>query len=280
MSLSERQQKIIERLRPKSIHHGQLDAFLIAVPLSESTVSPERLEFLKNSLKAQGSNLVPLIVRRSEAYEDEEYEVVYGADWVVAAKAIDVEKLWVWVFDLTDEQAVAIRTEMQELIGSFEPSSSSGRDNIQLDKEIEKLLDQKLQSLTASINKLASSSSNQPSSVTKDRLEQLDSRVNRLTSVIERLVESVDRLMPKPINLLEAHPDEIDDKLIDAGVSDKQRKAALKAIEQWKSSSEGLTWSNLKQSTQTGSPHKVKDFGGNTYTKLKRVSFIPTATIS
>jgi hypothetical protein len=123
MDYTKRQQQIRDRLRPKPIHHGQLEAFLIAVPdLKLEDIPVDRKQFLKDSLEQEGSNLIPLIVRRTEAYEEEEYEVVYGADWCLVAKEIDLERVWVWVFDLTDEQAIATRQEMELLTNSVPTS--------------------------------------------------------------------------------------------------------------------------------------------------------------
>ncbi|MFK0731575.1 MAG: ParB N-terminal domain-containing protein, partial [Gloeotrichia echinulata HAB0833] len=122
MNAAERRDRIVEYLRIKPISHGQIYTFQIAIPESEVVELPfEKREQLKMSLTQQGTNLIPLIVRRTEAYsEEEEYEVVYGADWCLVAKELDIEKLWVWVFNLTDEQAAAAKQEMQQLLGYSE----------------------------------------------------------------------------------------------------------------------------------------------------------------
>lgn len=275
MDLSKRRQSIRDSLRPKPIHHGQLDTSLIAIPITESHVAPERLEILKESLQTQGSNLLNLVVRRSDAYEDEEYEVVYGADWLVAAKELELEKVWVWVFDMDDEQAAATKEEMEQLVGSLETESRTQAEGEQ-DQSIAELLNTTLQPIISSINKLASAPSSNTSSFTVDRLEQIDSRINRLSSVIEGLSQKVDRLLPPPkINLTESTQEEIDDALLGIGVSDKQRRAALKAVEYWKSPGNTLTWSNLKLSTKTDTKEKIKDFGSSTYNKLRQIGKIP-----
>jgi Rho termination factor, N-terminal domain len=124
MDFSKRQKQIIDRLRPKPIHHGQLETSQIAVPnLKSEDIAPERWQVLRDSLEQEGSNLVPLIVRRTEAYEEEEYEVVYGADWCLVAKELEIERLWVWVFDLTDEQAISTKEEMEQLLGTSDSPS-------------------------------------------------------------------------------------------------------------------------------------------------------------
>lgn len=121
MDFSKRQKQILDRLRPKPLHHGQLETELIAVPdLKLEDIAPERWQILRDSFIQEGSNLIPLIVRRTEAYNDEEYEVIYGADWCLVAKELDIERLWVWVFDLDDEQAAVTQTEMELLFGGLE----------------------------------------------------------------------------------------------------------------------------------------------------------------
>ncbi|MCT7950099.1 Rho termination factor N-terminal domain-containing protein [Ancylothrix sp. C2] len=118
MDFAEGQNALIKRLLPKAINHGQLDTDLIAIrPGFLPEITPERRLAIEKSLQAQGGNLATIIVRRSEAYKDEEYEVVYGEDWCFVAKELGISRLWVWVFDLTDEQAAALREEMQVLLG-------------------------------------------------------------------------------------------------------------------------------------------------------------------
>jgi hypothetical protein len=126
MDEKQRRDRIVNYLRIKPVNHGQIYTFQIAIPLSENIdISFERREYLKMSLTQQGTNLIPLLVRRTEAYsEEEEYELVYGADWCLVAKELDIEKLWVWVFDMTDEEAATAKEEMQQLLemGKSEPS--------------------------------------------------------------------------------------------------------------------------------------------------------------
>lgn len=123
MDAAERHTRIVDYLRIKPISHGQIYTFQIAVPPSEVVEIPlDRLEHLSSSLTQQGTNLIPLIVRRTEEYsEEEEYELVYGVDWYIVAKKLDIEKLWVWVFNMTDEQAITAKQEMQQLLGFSSP---------------------------------------------------------------------------------------------------------------------------------------------------------------
>lgn len=168
MNSAERRDRIVEYLRIKPISHGQIHTFQIAVPESEVLEIPsEKCEYLRNSLTQQGTNLIPLIVRRTEAYsEEEEYEVVYGADWCLVAKELDIEKLWVWVFDMNDEQAAAAKKEMQQLLGFSDstpvvlPSVSEDTESTQtiveqLDKFSRHLatLNQKIEQVAVSVKK-------------------------------------------------------------------------------------------------------------------------------
>ena len=122
MDYADRQKRIVEHLRIKSTSHGQIYTFQMAVSPSTPTNIPlERFEAIKHSLTQQGTNLIPLIIRRTEAYsEEEEYEVIYGVDWYLVAKEIGIEKLWVWVFNMTDEEAQIALQEMEVLAGKSE----------------------------------------------------------------------------------------------------------------------------------------------------------------
>jgi hypothetical protein len=148
MDYAERQKKIVEYLRIKSTSHGQIYTFQIAVPNPESIeIAPERFEAVSHSLKQQGTNFISLIVRRTEAYsEEEDYEVVYGADWCLVAKEIGIEKLWVWVFDMTDEEAQIARQEMELLAGKSEATVPDSVKQIELLlKRFEASIDRKLE---------------------------------------------------------------------------------------------------------------------------------------
>lgn len=118
-STNKRQKKVVAHVLPKQITHGLLDTSEIAVPESESQgISLERRQKLRDSFGEQGTNLVPLIVRPTKAYgESVAYEVIYGADWCLVAKELEIEKLWVWVFEMTDQQTATAKEEMEQLVG-------------------------------------------------------------------------------------------------------------------------------------------------------------------
>ncbi|MCV3217142.1 hypothetical protein OGM63_27145 [Plectonema radiosum NIES-515] len=210
MDAAERHDRIVEYLRIKPISHGQIYTFQIAIPKSEDLeISSERRENLERSLTQQGSNLIPLIVRRTEAYsEEEEYEVVYGADLCHVAKELDIEKLWVWVFDMTDEQAVAAKEEMQQLLGSsdsspvvVQPPSEQTESNKPILQKLDKLsqqveiINKKVETLTsqveqvaASVKKLEANQSKQTSN--DDKLTSLTDKVEQIADAIKKLEES------------------------------------------------------------------------------------------
>ncbi|GAX43645.1 hypothetical protein NIES4075_46600 [Tolypothrix sp. NIES-4075] len=215
MDAAERHDRIVEYLRIKPISHGQVYTFQIAIPKPEDLeISSERRENLERSLAQQGSNLIPLIVRRTEAYsEEQEYEVVYGADLCHVAKELDIEKLWVWVFDMTDEQAAAAKQEMQQLLGSSDSSPvvvqppSEDTESIKpiiqkldkLSQQVE-IINKKVETLTSKVEQVAASvkklEANQSTQINnQDKLENLASKVEQLTEAVER-IESLLKNLP------------------------------------------------------------------------------------
>jgi Rho termination factor, N-terminal domain len=204
MNSAERRDRIVEYLRIKSISHGQVYTFQIAVPESEVLEVPfEKREYLRNSLTQQGTNLIPLIVRRTEAYsEEEEYEVVYGADWCLVAKELDIEKLWVWVFDMTDEQAAAAKEEMQQLLGVSDytdstpvilPSSSKETDLTEtILQQVNKLfsqiemLNRKIEQVATSVKKAEENQSKQTTTVN-----------HKLSQIFESVKEAIEEIYNK-----------------------------------------------------------------------------------
>ncbi|MEG3926408.1 MULTISPECIES: Rho termination factor (modular protein) [unclassified Microcoleus] len=117
MDRSSDQNRIVEYLRIKPISHSQIYTSQIAVPeFHRGEIPRERREALRRSLIEQGSNLIPLIVRPTEAYSnEEEYEVVCGSDWCIVAKELGIEQMWAWVFEMTDEEVAVAQAEMEHL---------------------------------------------------------------------------------------------------------------------------------------------------------------------
>ncbi|OCR00771.1 Rho termination factor (modular protein) [Oscillatoriales cyanobacterium USR001] len=150
MERSESQSRIIEYLRIKPISHSQIQTFQIAIPESErEEISQERRDAIRRSLIEQGSNLIPLIVRRTEAYSnEEEYEVVFGVDWCVVAKELSIKCLWAWVFELSDEEVVIAKTQMEQL------ATIPGDETIQIKtwwQQLDRSFQEKLEILTKKI---------------------------------------------------------------------------------------------------------------------------------
>lgn len=215
MDAAERRDRIVEYLRIKPISHGQLFTYQIAIPESEVIEIPsERRENLEKSLSQQGTNLIPLIVRRTEAYsEEEEYEVVYGADLCLVAKELDIEKLWVWVFDMTDEQATAAKEEMQQLLGSsdsspvtVQPPSEQTESIKPIIQKLDKLsqqvesLNKKVEQVSTSVKKLEESESKQ--TTTQDNPKSLADKVEQIAEAVKKIESS------------ESKQTTIDDKLV------------------------------------------------------------------
>lgn len=302
MNESERRDRIIKYLEIKPISHGQIYTFQIAIPESEvGEIPPQRREDLRRSLTEQGSNLIPLIVRRTEAYSElEEYEVVYGADWCIVAKELDIEKLWVWVFDMTDEQAGAAKIQMEQLVGStvLTPAViSSISDNTEQKKILPEQLDISVQEKEVFIEEVNVTKqedavpdrtdqikcllqqvekSFQEVEAINRNIEQLSESVKDIKKVLleqkETIRRAIDKTTPPPqkLNLLQAEDQEIDKVLQLVGVKDKERKAALTAIKKWKQPGKKLTWENLKKSTKSGSD-KIPGFAKATYEKLEQI---------
>jgi hypothetical protein len=191
MNDSERRDRIVEYLRIKPISHGQIYTFQIAIPPAEVIeITSQRREALSKSLAEQGSNLVPLIVRRTEAYsEEEEYEVVYGADWCLLAKELEIEKLWVWVFNMTDEQAATAKAEMQQLVGStvavsadISPNSGETQQIKSLLQQFEKSFQQQLKVITEKVEQVAATVKSFEESQNKQTANQ-----QQIAALIEKL---------------------------------------------------------------------------------------------
>ncbi len=206
-----RRSRMVDYLRIKPINHGQVNTSQIAIPESQQVDIPaEREEALKRSLSEQGSNLIPLLVRRTDAYSDaEEYEVVYGADWCQVAKELDIEKLWVWVFDMTDEQAAATRSDMEKLTATSaavvtpEPAqvSDSTKQIEDMIKKLEKSVEKKLDTLSSKLEKSASLTNGAaPSKLDATNLsKKLDELAKVIDSTMEEAVNTIHQYVMESI---------------------------------------------------------------------------------
>jgi len=253
MNPLERQARIVERLRVKPINHGQLETDQLVVPPTLA-VSQEQKNLLRESLERQGTNLIPIIVRKTD--EDGDYEVVFGAECCLAAQELKLPRVWVWMFDLDDEQAAAIGEEMALLMGGTEyisqpvieePSSSS--ETLQLLKTISRQLEQfPKHSITLTEIK----------DLIDERLIDID---KKLTEILENI--------PRKLDLSKATLDD----LIAKGFTKPQSTAAFLALTKCKNQNE-LSWQALENCVNPGKA-KVKNFGVTTLQKLRAIGRIP-----
>lgn len=286
MERSDRRIRIGEKLKATPNNHAQVYTSLIAIPPSEREISPTRRQELEASLSQHQSNLIPLILRRTTAYtEDEEFEVIYGADWCIVAQEIGIEKLWVWVFDIPDEEVDNIKAEMQQLLGNnialplppHPKQESNNPANNEL-KEV-KILLQRLEKSWQQDIKLLNQKIDDRLNLTDfyQQLEKLiDSKLeNALQNVTPRevIVRESSVSQPKKLNLALNLAIATIDEITDAIGNQKQATAAYKAIQKWKESGKKLTWANLEKSTKPGS-YKVNGFGKETYKELKTIGYI------
>jgi hypothetical protein len=301
MSQDIRRNIISENLIITPISHGQVHTFQIALPTNKKQVIPlEQRQAIEKSLLAHKTNLISLIIRRTKAYNDEDigYELVYGADWLQIAQELGIEKVWAWVFDMTDEQADAAITDMEAITGSdgVKPPPPTPPDT--LDRDIAALIDRKLQLATESIKNSITSILNGIKTNLDEELKGLNRRIDTLSSPnnspddLKTLLDKLDdiqkqlpspgkspkrRVPENPINLLEASDRDIESVLDQVAVQRPQIDAAIKAIHYWKASDLGLTWVNLKESAthRKHNKHKVDGFGKKTYETLKKIGEIP-----
>lgn len=249
MDTSKRRKLIGNSLGIKPTNHGQLYTFQIAVPESETKdISSERYQLISKSLTECKSNLIPLIVRPTENYsQEEEYEVVYGADWCLIAKKLEIQKLWAWVFEMTDDQAAAAKEEMEQLAGLSKNTGTSA--------SIEEVKIQ-LQNLESSFKKQLEDINH--------KLEQLVNSKNKISPS-----KSPDKTPKNLPNLVTITQREIE-KLIS---NKRQASAAWKAIKHLKDTDRDISWKNLEKlaKAKTGEEDKIAYFTDTTLRKLKQV---------
>ena len=208
MDSSERRTRIRANLGIEPIIHGQVHTFQIAIPESQKQgISAARRQLIADSLTEYKSNLVPLIVRQTTAYsEEKEYEVVYGADWCVVAQELEIEKLWVWVFDMTDEQARAAMVEMEQLVNfsshvTVTPSASEETQQLETWlQKIERLLQRKWEDIDHKISQLHADYKRDPaSSSEKININQLSTQIEQIIDrKLEHLVNQSKEIRSKP----------------------------------------------------------------------------------
>ncbi|MBW4522147.1 MAG: hypothetical protein KME16_21020 [Scytolyngbya sp. HA4215-MV1] len=218
------------------------------------------------------------------------------------AQELEIEKVWAWVFDLTDKQAIAASTEM-ELLAKGSHGALPPADNIDaaISSDIAVLIDQKLdQKLQLAIDSIKNHTTSILSGIRSDldeKLKTLNYRIDHLSShqdlsTLETILEKLDALQQQggafrkrpiigtiehPINLLTALDQEIEMALKQINTQSNQISAAIAAIHYWKQSDRGLTWQNLESSVKAkkGSSDKIPGFAVKTYERLQAVAHIP-----
>ncbi|HHP7245153.1 MAG TPA: hypothetical protein ACFE0H_10765, partial [Elainellaceae cyanobacterium] len=282
MSQDIRRELISKNLGIKPINHGQVHTFQIALPDSKKqAISLEQRQAIEESLLAHQSNLISLIIRRTDAYDDDdiEYELVYGADWLHVAQELDIEKVWAWVFDMTDEQAIAAINEMETLTGGIQTTQKSNTASDSIDSDIAALIDQKLQLTTDSIRNSITPLLNGIRNDLDEKLKVLNYRIDSLGNAsnsldeLKKVLEKLDDIqhqltssrktssvtpLEHRINLLEASDQDIEIALKQVKTRSPQIKAAIEAVHYWRQSDQGLTWKHLELSAKANSKSQYK----------------------
>jgi hypothetical protein len=301
MSQDIRRELISKNLGIKPISHGQVYAFQIVIPESrKQPISLEQRQAIEKSLLTHQTNLISLIIRRTDAYDDEdiEYEIVHGAGWLKIAQELDIEKVWAWVFDMTDEQALDAIAEMESLTETSRDTQASTKNSDGIDFDIATLIDKKLQLSADSIKNLITSLLTGIRNDLDEKLKVLNYRIDHLSSAndglgeLETVLGRLDTIqqqltssrkvsgitpLENQINLLDASDQDIEIALMQVATQGKHIVAAIKAVRYWKQSEQGLTWKNLEISVKakTGTQHKIEAFAKRTYDRLYAVAFIP-----
>ena len=208
MDRSDTPSRIIEYLRIKPISHSQIYTFQIAIPESQREEIPQdRREALRRSLIEQGSNLIPLIIRRTEAYSnEEEFEVVCGADWCIVARELGIEHLWAWVFEMTDEEAAIAKAQMEQLIAAPAEVTIQIKSLLQ---QLEVSFQEKIESLTKKIEQSVKKNEDLLKKQVKalaeqnsenDEIEQIKNLLAKIEKTFHERVDNLAKKIEQPGN--------------------------------------------------------------------------------
>ncbi|MBE9097570.1 ParB N-terminal domain-containing protein [Tychonema sp. LEGE 07203] len=217
MDRSQDHNRIVEYLRIKPVSHSQIYTSQIAVPETQAReIIRDRREALRRSLIEQGSNLIPLIVRPTEAYSnEEEYEVICGSDWCIVAKELGIEQMWAWVFEMTDEEVAAAQAEMERLAPP--PTQKTAQIETVL-QQFELSFQKKVESLVKQIEQ----------SVKKNE-DLLKKQVKALTErkIESDRIEEIKRLLEKFEKLFHKKVDKLAKKIEQSGSDNPQSSAVI-----------------------------------------------------
>ena len=209
MDRSDTPSRIIEYLRIKPISHSQIYTFQIAIPESQREEIPQdRREALRRSLIEQGSNLIPLIIRRTEAYSnEEEFEVVCGADWCIVARELGIEHLWAWVFEMTDEEAAIAKAQMEQLVAAPAEGTIQIKSLLQ---QLEVSFQEKVESLTKKIEQSVKKNEDLLKKQVKalaeqnsenDEIEQIKNLLAKIEKTFHERVDNLAKKIEQPGNI-------------------------------------------------------------------------------
>ncbi len=222
-------QRIIEYLKIKPIHHGQLEIHQIYVPPEQQVNPSVSHQEVINYFQA---NLHPILVRRTNQYgEDQEYELIYGGAWYQAAKSAGLQRVWVWVFDLTDAQV----TEVRNLLRQSELSSPGDTPPTTLEQQLPQGLEKQLD---AHLQKLAERWEQKLEQVVAAKVVIDQAKLADLEAKVQAICE---RLCPPPspkknihqvtVTELQRHPNQYVRKNAEAIVAFIQKHAPLSRLE-------------------------------------------------
>lgn len=108
-----RQETIINYLRVKPQSFGEVEAEIVK---AKGAIAPIKRQLIESTLKQQGTNLIPIVIRRiDEDDEGNEYEAIYGHEWVLIAHEMGINRLHAWIMDVTDDQIPEIQETMRML---------------------------------------------------------------------------------------------------------------------------------------------------------------------
>ncbi len=118
---AKQQEWIRESIRSKKINHGLVRTDEIY--FDERNLNSDKVKVVFGILDKYKYNFLSLAVRSTDEYQhiskDYEYELIYGEEWLFAARQLQLPQVWAWLYDVDKSQANSIRNEMIEL---FEPS--------------------------------------------------------------------------------------------------------------------------------------------------------------
>ncbi|MEP1079177.1 hypothetical protein NDI52_27590 [Leptolyngbya sp. PL-A3] len=242
------------------------------LPFNVEAKEAELEYFARSVIKLGGLLRIPVVERTGI----ESYRLIEGHfDYLAYLKARELNPDLpdrIRVFIMEKDNSEAVQTQLKAL-KDLEPSNSNNFKSNDEDNNLKDLqvqvnslrlyIETELKRIGDSLQPFLNPSKTDVE--IKQLLEDLRAEVAELREIIP----------PKPekINLLSASRNELLDALIESGMKKQYANAASQAIEYWKDSGRGLTWTNLKKSTKKGDC-RITSFGEATYRKLQEIAEI------